>query len=205
MGKIGRDVVLLAQTEVDELREGTAEDRGGSSTMPHKRNPVGAVAVIACARRGPGLVATILGAMDQEHERAAGGWQAEWEPLLDLLRLTGSAAASLRELIEGLEVDPTQMRYDLALTHGLLMSESVAAVLADSLGRAGARTVLEAAAKQAADQRRDLGEVLLELPEITGAVDRQTVERALDPESYLGVTDQLIDRALAAHQREHEH
>ena len=80
MGKVARDVVLLAQTEVAEAAEGAGEGRGGSSTMPHKRNPVGAVAVIACAQRAPGLVATILGAMGQEHERAAGAWQAEWEP-----------------------------------------------------------------------------------------------------------------------------
>ena len=104
MAKVARDVVLLAQTEVGELGEGGGDGRGGSSTMPHKRNPVGAVAVLACAERGPGLVATILTAMGQEHERAAGAWQAEWEPLLELLRLTGSAAAALRDVLAGLEV-----------------------------------------------------------------------------------------------------
>ena len=93
MGKIGRDVVLLAQTEVAEVSEGGGEGRGGSSTMPHKRNPVGAVGLVACAQRGPGLVATMLAAMPQEHERGAGTWQAEWETLPELLRLTGSAAA----------------------------------------------------------------------------------------------------------------
>ncbi len=199
MAKIACDVVLLAQTEVDELSEGGGPGRGGSSTMPHKRNPVGAVAVRACAQRAPGLVATILSAMGQEYERAAGGWQAEWEPLLELLRLAGSAAASLREVLDSLELHPDRMRANLELTHGLLMSESVAAALAPSLGRPRAQELVEAAAQRAVREERALGEVLRELSEVTGAIDRRALERALAPEHYLGVTDGLIDRALAAH------
>ncbi len=110
LAKVARDVTLLAQDEVGEVREGGAPGRGGSSAMPHKRNPVAAVSVLACAQRVPGLVATMLGAMAQEHERAAGAWQAEWGTLSDLLRLTGSAAAWSRDLLEGLEVDPQRMR-----------------------------------------------------------------------------------------------
>jgi len=199
MGKIARDVVLLAQTEVDELAEGAGDGRGGSSTMPHKHNPVGAVAVVACAQRGPGLVSTILSAMGQDEERAAGAWQAEWEPLLELLRLTGSAATALRELLGGLEVHTDRMRANLDLTRGLLMSESVAAALAESLGRPRAQELVEMAARRAADERRELKDVLLELPDVTGAIDPDSFERALASESYLGVTDELIDRALAAH------
>ncbi len=199
MAKIACDVVLLAQTEVDELAEGGATGRGGSSTMPHKRNPVGAVAVRACAQRAPGLVATILSAMGQEYERAAGAWQAEWEPLLELLRLAGSAAVSLRELLDGLEIHGERMRANLELTHGLLMSESVAAALAPSVGRPRAQALVEAAAQQAEREERALGEVLFELPEVTDAIDRRALEQALTPEHYLGATDGLIDRALAAH------
>jgi 3-carboxy-cis,cis-muconate cycloisomerase len=110
LAKVARDVVLLAQDEVAEVREGGGPGRGGSSAMPHKRNPVAAVSVLACAERVPGLVATMLGAMAQEHERAAGAWQAEWGTLTDLLRLTGSAAAWGRDLLEHLEVDPERMR-----------------------------------------------------------------------------------------------
>jgi len=113
MGKVARDVVLLAQTEVAEVAEPAGEGRGASSAMPHKRNPVGAVAVLACAQRAPGLAATILSSMVQEHERAAGAWQAEWEPLIELLRLTGSAAAALSELLSGLRVDAGRMRHNL--------------------------------------------------------------------------------------------
>jgi 3-carboxy-cis,cis-muconate cycloisomerase len=106
--KVARDVVLLAQTEVGEVREGVA-GRGGSSAMAHKRNPVAAVSVIACADRVPGLVATLFAGMAQEHQRAAGAWQAEWGTLSELLALTGSAVAWLADLLEHLEVDATKM------------------------------------------------------------------------------------------------
>jgi 3-carboxy-cis,cis-muconate cycloisomerase len=118
LAKIARDVTLLAQQEVAECREGGDSDpahpRGGSSAMAHKRNPVGAVSVLACAKRVPGLVATALALMEQEHERAAGAWQAEWGTYSELLALTGSATAWTRELLEQLEVDPQRMRANLA-------------------------------------------------------------------------------------------
>jgi 3-carboxy-cis,cis-muconate cycloisomerase len=114
LAKIARDVTLLAQQEVAEVREGGGPDRGGSSAMAHKRNPVGSVSVLACAKRAPGLVATALAAMEQEHERAAGAWQAEWGTYTDLLVLTGSATAWARDLLENLIVDPERMAANLA-------------------------------------------------------------------------------------------
>jgi 3-carboxy-cis,cis-muconate cycloisomerase len=113
LGKIARDVTLLAQDEVGELREGGPPGRGGSSAMAHKHNPVASVSILACTRRVPGLVATLLACMEQEHERAAGAWQAEWGTLTDLLALTGSAAAWARELLEELDVDAARMRENL--------------------------------------------------------------------------------------------
>jgi 3-carboxy-cis,cis-muconate cycloisomerase len=199
MGKIGRDVVLLAQTEVAEAAEGGGEGCGGSSTLPHKRNPVGGVGLVACAQRGPGLVATMLGAMGQEHERGAGGWQAEWETLRALLRLTGSAAAIARELMTGLEVDPEKMRADMDLTGGLVMSESVAAALARTIGRADAQGVVEKAARESVQSGRPFRDVLLETPAVADSLGPGGLDSALDPGGYLGVTDALIDRALAAH------
>jgi 3-carboxy-cis,cis-muconate cycloisomerase len=199
LGKIGRDVVLLAQSEVAEAAEGGGEGRGGSSTMPHKRNPVGAVGLVACAQRGPGLVATMLAAMVQEHERGAGAWQAEWDTLLELLRLTGSSAAIARELLAGLEVDPEKMRSDMDLTGGLVMSESVAAALALSIGRSGAHELVEKAARRAVESGREFREVLLELPEVADGLGADGLDEALDPAGYLGVSAELIDRALAGH------
>ncbi len=199
LGKIGRDVVLLAQSEVAEVAEGLCDGRGGSSTMPHKRNPVGAVGLVACAQRGPGLVATMLAAMVQEHERGAGAWQAEWDTLLDLLRLTGSSAALARELLAGLEVHPEKMRADMDLTGGLVMSESVAAALAPSLGRSDAQALIEKAARRSLDDGRAFRDVLLELPEVADGLGPERLDAALDPAGYLGVTEELIDRALEAH------
>jgi 3-carboxy-cis,cis-muconate cycloisomerase len=201
IGKVARDVTLLAQTEVGEAAEGGGEGRGGSSTLPHKRNPVAAVAALACAQRVPGLVATILAAMTQEHERAAGAWQSEWETLSELLRLTGSAAASLRESLESLEPDPERMRANLELTGGLLMSESVATALAERLGRPAANELMEGASRRAAGEQRPLRDILLETPEVVDALGEQGLDEALRPEGYLGVADRLIDRALEAHGR----
>jgi 3-carboxy-cis,cis-muconate cycloisomerase len=138
LAKIARDVTLLAQTEVGEVREGGADaGRGGSSAMAHKRNPVAAVSAAACAARAPGLVATMLSVMDQEHERAAGGWQAEWETQRALLTLTGSAAAWVRELLDDLEVDAARMG---------ATAEAAAGALGDGGPRALADGVSAAAA-----------------------------------------------------------
>ena len=128
IGKAAGDVVLLAQTEVGEVREGVA-GRGGSSTLPHKRNPIAAVLARAGADQAPGLVATLLASMAQEHERAAGAWHAEWRPLSALLLSTGSAAAWLRDCLEHLEVDVARMRANLDLTGGLLLAERVTTAL----------------------------------------------------------------------------
>ena len=122
--KVARDVTLLAQDEVGEVREGGGRQRGGSTAMGHKRNPVAAVSLLACNRRVPGLVATILSSMEQEHERAAGAWQAEWGTLSNLLALTGSAASWGRDLLEHLEVDAGRMRENLGQLAAAGVSEA---------------------------------------------------------------------------------
>jgi 3-carboxy-cis,cis-muconate cycloisomerase len=200
-GKAARDVVLLAQTEVAELREGGPAGRGGSSTLPHKRNPVAAVAALACAEQAPGLVATLLAAMVQEHERAAGAWHAEWRPFTDLLRATGSAAAWLRDCLEHLDVDAEGMRRNLDLTGGLLLAERVATALAPALGRLDAHELVQRASAEAAASRRPLGEVLSEQPKVSELLDQEQIGRLLDPAGYLGSADTFIDRALQAHRQ----
>jgi 3-carboxy-cis,cis-muconate cycloisomerase len=141
LGKIARDVTLLSQNEVGELREGARPGRGGSSAMAHKRNPVAAISVLACTNRVPGLVATLLAAMVQEHERAAGAWQSEWGTLSELLTLTGSSAAWARELLENLEVVPERMQENLAR----LAADGVAEAAAPLEHLAGAAILIERA------------------------------------------------------------
>jgi len=203
LGKVARDVVLLAQNEVAEVREG-GEGRGGSSAMPHKRNPVAAVAVAACAARVPGLVAAMLAVMPQEHERAAGGWHAEWEPQRELLRLVGAAASWGRELLEHLEVDADRMRANLDAAGGLPLAEAAAAALAGPLGSRHAREVVEAASRRAAEDGRALREVLLASPEVAAGLDGADLDKALDPAAQLGAAGALVDRALAAHRTTEE-
>ena len=200
LGKVALDVTLLAQTELGEVTEGAGEGRGGSSTLPHKHNPVGAVLVVAGTRRVPGLVATLLGSMAQEHERAAGAWHGEWEPLFELLRLAGGAAARTRDLLQGLEVHPERMRENLEATGGLLLTERVAGALAGPLGRGPAQELLGRLSQQAAGSGRPLRAILLADPVVGEHLDPAAVDRLLDPAGYLGSTSALIDRALATHQ-----
>jgi 3-carboxy-cis,cis-muconate cycloisomerase/3-oxoadipate enol-lactonase len=200
LGKIALDVTLLAQTEIGEVSEPAGGGRGGSSTLPHKHNPIGAVLVVAGTRRVPGLVATLLGAMAQEHERATGAWHAEWEPLFELLRLAGGAAARTRDLLHGLEIHPQRMRANLEATGGLLMAERVAGGLTEGLGRVAANDLVQRLAAEAADSSRPLREILLADPTVRQHLDEAAIDRLLDSAGYLGSAGQLIDRALAAHQ-----
>jgi 3-carboxy-cis,cis-muconate cycloisomerase len=206
LGKVARDVTLLAQTEVAELAEGTDDPRqGGSSAMPHKRNPVASVLIVGCTRRAPGLLATLAAAAEQEHQRAAGAWHAEWETLSDLLRLTGSAASWSATLLTGLRVDAVRMRANLDASGGLLMAEHVAAELAPAVGRLAAHDMVAAAAARAAEQGTGLAEALLAGSDSAAAlqaagIGESELAAALDPAGYLGATAEFIGRALAAHE-----
>ena len=184
VAKAARDIILLSQTEVAEVREARG---GGSSTMPHKRNPVAAICALGCAQQAPGLAAILLGAMAHEHERAVGSWHAEWRPLGELLRSTGSAVAWLRESLEGLEVDPERMRANLELAGGRLMAERVAAALG---GTDAHERVAEAARSE------DFPAAVAEL------VGAERAAELLDPTGYLGSAGVFVDRALDDHDRE---
>lgn len=204
LGKIARDLTLLAQPEVDEVQEPAAADRGGSSTMPHKQNPVAAIAALSCTRRAPGLVATLLACAEQEHERAAGAWHAEWETATELLRLTGSAASWLREALEGLRVNGERMQQNLDDAQDFPLAERVATALTPRLGRQAAQREVKHALQHAADSGTRLGEYLRQEPEgqalmARADIDDTALSRLLDARDYLGSAALFIDRALAAH------
>jgi len=209
LAKIARDVTLLAQSEVGEVREGGGpggERRGGSSAMPHKQNPVAAIAVLGCTRRVPGLVATLIAAGEQEHQRAAGAWHAEWETFADLLRVTGSAASWGADLTGGLVVDPARMRANLAASHGLPLAERVSGLLAPALGRSAAHDLVARASADAAAVGGTLRESLLGEPELASRVHGAgitgaQIDAALDPAGYLGSAAAFTDAALDAHAR----
>jgi 3-carboxy-cis,cis-muconate cycloisomerase len=202
-GKVARDVTLLAQSEVAEVAEGDA-GAGGSSAMPHKRNPVAAVLVLGSTRRAPHLLASLAAAAEQEHQRAAGAWHAEWEPLSDLLRLTASAAAWTATMLAGLQVDAARMRANLDAARGLPMAEHVTAVLAPALGRLAAHDLIAQASRAAASSGRSLGDVLTGAPEFAdpvaaAGVTPDQVRQALDPAAYLGAASAFVTAALRAH------
>ena len=199
LGKFARDIALHAQTEIAELAEPLAQGRGGSSTMPHKRNPVACSAVLACAMRAPALVSTMLTAMVQEQERALGGWQAEWETLPEIASLTSAALNQLREVSSGLSVDAARMRSNIDITQGLIMAESVSLALAQHVGRAVAHELIEEACHQAVESGRSLLEVLKSDSRMPEEFSSSNLEALFDPARYLGEAATFVDRVLAHH------
>lgn len=197
LGKIGRDLGLLGQTEVGEVYARPEDGVGGSSTMPQKRNPVAASVAIAAAVRAPGLVSTLLAAMPQEHERGLGLWQAEWETLPELVRLAGGAANAIANALESLVVDADRMRANLDLSGGVIMAESVAMALAEHLGRREAHALVEAGSHRAAADGRLLADVLADDPAVSRHLSREEIARRLVPDHYLGAAESFVARVLA--------
>jgi len=239
LGKIARDVTLLAQSEVGEVSEGAGPAearadqrgadqqaptespehggdhppvpprpprRGGSSAMPHKRNPVASIAILGCTRQVPGLLATLAAASEQELQRAAGAWHAEWEPLTALLRLTGSASSWAADLLPGLVVDTSRMAANLAATKGLPLAEHVSSLLAGVLGGAQAHDLMAEAGARATSAGLPLRDVLLSVPKLeerlsSAGITAEQIDSALEPSGYLGATDAFITAAIDAHEK----
>jgi 3-carboxy-cis,cis-muconate cycloisomerase len=201
LGKMARDISLLMQTDVGEVAEPSAPGRGGSSTMPHKRNPVGCAAALTAAMRVPALVSTMLSGMVQEHERALGGWQAEWDSLPDIVLLASGALRQMRDVAAGLEVDAARMRANLELTHGLIMGEAVMLALGAAIGRMAAHKLVEQASKQAAASGRHLREVLGSDAEVGRHLSPEALDKLLDPANYRGEAGAFVDRVLATYAR----
>lgn len=197
-GKIARDVSLMMQTDVAEAFEPAAEGRGGSSTMPHKRNPVAAASALAGATMAPNLAATIFAAQVQEHERSAGPWHAEWPTLPTLQLVTSGALAAIADIAEGLEVDAARMQANLGTTHGLIMAEAVAMTLAEKVGKGEAHHMVEAASRVSVETKQHLRDVLAKDSRVTAYLGAENLERLFEPGAYQGVSQTMIDRLLAS-------
>ncbi len=196
MAKIAHDIVLLAQSEVGEVSEASAPGKGGSSALPQKRNPVDAVLAQAAARLAQAQVGVIMGAMAHEHERAAGGWQAEWQALPDLARYAGGAVARVADAVAGLEVDAGRMRANLDAGGGLMLAEALTVALAPRLGRPAAQGLVQALCRQAVAAGQTLEQAALADTRVGAVLSPEAVGAALDPAAYLGSASALIDRAL---------
>ncbi|WP_271412223.1 3-carboxy-cis,cis-muconate cycloisomerase [Pseudomonas sp. Q1-7] len=199
LGKLGRDLSLLMQTEAGEVFEPSAPGKGGSSTMPHKRNPVSAAVLIGAATRAPGLVSTMFAAMPQEHERSLGLWHAEWETLPELCCLVSGALQQALLVVPGLEVDVARMRENLDLSRGLVLAEAVSIALAQRIGRDAAHHLVEQCCRQAAQEGAHLRSVLGANAEVRAQLSSDELDRLLDPAHYLGQARRWVDQALAEH------
>lgn len=198
LGKMARDISLLMQGEIAEAAEPGGQGRGGSSTMPHKQNPIGCAVTLAAANRVPGLVASFLSGMVQEHERAVGGWQSEWPTIAAVVQATGLATTSIAEIAEGLSVDAAHMRANLNATQGTVFAEKAAFLLAKKLGRERAHKLLEEATRKALAQGRRLVKVLAEMPEVARYIDQAALDQLDLAEDYLGSADSFRKQLLRA-------
>jgi len=202
LGKMARDISLMMQTEIAEVAEPSGPGRGGSSTMPHKRNPVGCAAVLTASLRVPPLVATMLAGMVQEHERALGGWQAEWETLPQIVTLAAGALSQMREVAGGLQVDAARMRANLGITHGLILGEAAMLELGGRIGRLPAHHLVEAASRRAVAEGTSLRDALQATLQAdtdhAELLDEAALDRLADPANYAGQSSRYTDAAVQA-------
>jgi len=199
LGKMARDISLMMQNEVAELTEPGGDGRGGSSTMPHKRNPIACALTLSAGSRVPYLVASILSAMPQEHERGVGSWHSEWPTVADIIQSTGVAAASVAEVAPGLSVDASRMRANLEATNGLIFAEKTMMLIARKIGRDKAHALLESAATKAAAEGKRLSDVLRQTPEVVRHLDSATLAKLEAPEEYLGSAEAFRRAQLEPH------
>ena len=196
-GKLANDLILMMQTEVGELREAAETGRGGSSALPHKRNPVAAIAVVAGAHRVPGQLAALFSCFDHSHERASGAWHAEWQSLRELFVTLGAMLEQLDTALNGIEVNVEAMRANLDRSRGLVMAEAVAMALAPALGRSAAQALVKRAVGHAGVDHRPLYDVLSEEQSVMELLGREGLLRAMDPRAYLGSSAAMVEVVLA--------
>lgn len=198
LAKMAKDVSLMMQGEIREVAEAGSDGRGGSSTMPQKQNPIGCAVVLAAATRVPGLVAGFLSGMAQEHERAVGGWQAEWATVSNIVQATGVAAESAAEIAEGLTVDAARMRNNLDDTLGTVLAEKVMIFLGRKIGRDRAHQLLEEATRTAMAEKQPLARILAAMPEVTKHMDASALSKLAAPEDYLGSAGIFLRQQLGS-------
>lgn len=200
LGKFANDFALMMQTEVAEVSEPIAEGRGGSSAMPHKRNPVSCAAILAAVTRVPGLMATLYASQIQQHERALGGWQAEWETLPQLVMLAGGVLENSEYLVKGMQVNTHKMHDNLDITHGLVMAESVTQALATHLGKADAHHLIETICHRAIALDCPLRPLLENDPLVSQHLSPEQLTQLLDPANAVGSADHFVRQVLARYQ-----
>lgn len=197
LAKVAKDVSLLMQSDVGEAFEPGGDGRGGSSTMPHKRNPIACALALASGVRVPGYVASFLSGMAQEHERGVGGWHAESATIARTIEDTGLALVSMLEVAEGLKVDAAKMRQSIADTHGAIFAECAMMKLSAALGREAAEKLLEDALRKATESGTNLAAALAEIPKVTSVLSADELRDLTRPESYLGAAE-IFRRQLLA-------
>ena len=203
LGKVAKDISLMSQHEVGELNEPSQDGRGGSSAMPHKRNPVASMVALAAALRAPQRVAAVLAAMVQEHERALGSWQAELAETAGLFLSAHGAVQALADAAEmGLQVHPQRMRANIDSLRGLVFAEAAVQVFAAHLGKPQAHALLEVLSAQAASSETHLRELCLASLQsdnrLLGRVTREEVEAAFDIDSAARVAARVAIPQLSA-------
>jgi 3-carboxy-cis,cis-muconate cycloisomerase len=187
LGKIAKDISLLAQGEIAEVAEPGGGGRGGSSAMPHKRNPVASMIALAASMRAPHRVAALLSTMSQEHERGLGNWQAELAEWPGLFMSAHGAVSALAQAAAGLTIDAARMRHNIDALHGLVFAEGVSMLLARHIGKSAGHALLEKLSRQTVAEHRHLRDVTLEAiaanAALVGKVDADDVQAAFDADA----------------------
>ena len=196
LGKIAFDVMLMASTEIGEVAEPFVHGRGGSSTMPQKRNPISSELILACAKAVRQHAGLMLDALVQDFERATGPWHAEWIALPEAFILSGGALHQAKFMLDGLIVDEGRMRKNLDMTHGLIVAEAVMMGLAPHLGRNEAHDIVYDACRVVAEKGGRLADALAAVPAVSKHLDRKALEELTDPSNYLGAAREMVDRVV---------
>ena len=197
LGKIALDIMIMASTEFGEVYEPFVKGRGASSTMPQKRNPISSELMLAASKAVRQHAGLMVDAMVQDFERATGPWHAEWIAIPESFILTAGALHQAKFALGGLIVDAPRMKVNLGISKGLIVAEAVMMGMAPLIGRQQAHDIVYDACRSANENGSSLADALAAMPEVTRHFDRATIDRLTDPENYLGLAPQMVDKAIA--------